>query len=127
MVLSESNPLSKAAALSASDITDQPIVGYPKHARPILHAALWSGFCQIGAHPTIVCEIIDKSTLLQFVAHGLGIALAPAWVQNIAPPGVTFVPFDPCTTPIELYVAYRKSGNSDTLNRFLGIIRSAPD
>lgn len=127
VVLADTNPLSGFASLSASDITDQPIVGYPKHARPILHEALWSGFRQIGAQPNIVCEIIDKSTLLQFVAHGLGIALAPAWVQNIAPPGVTFVPFEPCDNQIDLYVAFRKSGNSDTVERFVDIVRTTAD
>lgn len=127
VVLADTNPLSGSASLSASDIVDQPIVGYPKHARPILHEALWSGFRQIGAQPNIVCEIIDKSTLLQLVAHGLGIALAPAWVQNIAPPGVTFVPFEPCNNPIELYVASRKTGNSDTVERFLDVVRQAAD
>ena len=71
VVLADTNPLSGSASLSASDIADQPIVGYPKHARPILHEALWSGFRQIGAQPNIVCEIIDKSTMLQFVAQGL--------------------------------------------------------
>ena len=127
VVLADTNPLSGSASLSAADIVDQPIVGYPKHARPILHEALWSGFRQIGAQPNIVCEIIDKSTLLQLVAHGLGIALAPAWVQNIAPPGVTFVPFEPCNNPIELYVASRKTGNSDTVERFLDVVRQAAD
>ena len=127
VVLADTNPLSGSASLSAADIVDQPIVGYPKHARPILHEALWSGFRQIGAQPNIVCEIIDKSTLLQLVAHGLGIALAPAWVQNIAPPGVTFVPFEPCNNPIELYVASRKTGNSDTVERFLEVVRQAAD
>ena len=124
VVLADTNPLSGSASLSASDIADQPIVGYPKHARPILHEALWSGFRQIGAQPNIVCEIIDKSTLLQFVAHGLGIALAPAWVQNIAPPGVVFVPFEPCDNLIDLYVAFRKSGNSDTVKRFVDTVRT---
>ncbi|MCV0429129.1 MAG: LysR family transcriptional regulator [Roseibium sp.] len=127
VVLADTNPLSGSASLSASDIADQPIVGYPKHARPILHEVLWSGFRQIGAQPNIVCEIIDKSTLLQFVAHGLGIALAPAWVRNIAPPGVTFVPFEPCDNQIELYVAFRKSGNSDTVERFVDIVRTTAD
>jgi DNA-binding transcriptional LysR family regulator len=127
VVLADTNPLSGSTTLSASDIADQPIVGYPKHARPILHEALWSGFREIGAQPNIVCEIIDKSTLLQFVAHGLGIALAPAWVQNIAPPGVTFVPFEPCNNPIELYVAFRKTGNSDTVLRFLDVVRTTAD
>jgi DNA-binding transcriptional LysR family regulator len=124
VVLADSNSLSGSTTLSASDIVDQPIVGYPKHARPILHEALWSGFRQIGAQPNIVCEIIDKSTLLQFVAHGLGIALAPAWVRCIAPPGVVFVPYEPCDNLIDLYVAFRKSGNSDTVKRFIDTVRT---
>ena len=125
VALAESNILAAATTLSASDIAEQPIVGYPKHARPVLHDVLWSAFRQIGAQPNIVCELIDKSTLLQFVAHGLGLALAPAWVQNIAPPGVTFVPFEPCATPIELYVAFRTAGNSETVERFLEVVRTA--
>ncbi|WP_142847056.1 LysR family transcriptional regulator [Telmatospirillum sp. J64-1] len=123
VVLAETNPLAKAASLSVSDILDQPVVGYPKHARPILHETLWSGFRQLGAQPNIVCEVMDKSTLLRFVAHGLGIALVPEWVKNIAPPGVTFVPFQSCGNVIELHVAYRKSNTSNTLGSFLDVVR----
>ena len=123
VVLADSNPLSNSNSLSTADIVDQPIVGYPKHARPILHEALWSGFRKIGAQPNIVCEIIDKSTLLQFVAHGLGIALAPAWVKNIAPSGVSFVPFEPYENLIDLYVGFRKLGNSDTVKRFIDTVK----
>lgn len=126
VALADTNPLAGSASLSASDIADQPIVGYPKHARPILHEALWSGFRQIGAQPNIVCEIIDKSTLLQFVAQGLGISLVPAWVMNIAPPDVSFVPYAPCENLINLYVAFRKSGNSDTVKRFVDTVRTVP-
>ena len=126
VALADTNPLAGSASLSASDIADQPIVGYPKHARPILHEALWSGFRQIGAQPNIVCEIIDKSTLLQFVAQGLGISLVPAWVVNIAPPDVSFVPYAPCENLIDLYVAFRKSGNSDTVKRFVDTVRTVP-
>ena len=124
VVLADSNPLSSSRSLSTSDIADQPIVGYPKHARPILHEALWSGFRKIGTQPNIVCEIIDKSTLLQFVAHGLGIALVPAWVKNIAPSGVSFVPFEPCENLVDLYVASRRLGNSDTVKRFVDTVRA---
>ena len=123
VVLADSNPLSSSRSLSTSDIADQPIVGYPKHARPILHEALWSGFRKIGTQPNIVCEIIDKSTLLQFVAHGLGIALVPAWVKNIAPSGVSFIPFEPCENLVDLYVASRRLGNSDTVKRFVDTVR----
>ena len=124
VVLADFNPLSSSKSLSTSDIADQPIVGYPKHARPILHEALWSGFRKIGTQPNIVCEIIDKSTLLQFVAHGLGIALVPAWVKNIAPSGVSFIPFEPCENLVDLYVASRRLGNSDTVKRFVDTVRA---
>ena len=124
VVLADSNPLSSSRSLSTSDIADQPIVGYPKHARPILHEALWSGFRKIGTQPNIVCEIIDKSTLLQFVAYGLGIALVPAWVKNIAPSGVSFIPFEPCENLVDLYVASRRLGNSDTVKRFVDTVRA---
>ena len=123
VVLADFNPLSSSKSLSTSDIADQPIVGYPKHARPILHEALWSGFRKIGTQPNIVCEIIDKSTLLQFVAHGLGIALVPAWVKNIAPSGVSFIPFEPRENLVDLYVASRRLGNSDTVKRFVDTVR----
>lgn len=123
VVLSDKNPLSNSTSLSTTDIIDQPIVGYPRHARPILHEALWSNFRQVGVQPNIVCEIIDKSTLLQFVAQGLGIALAPKWVQNIAPPGVCFVPFEPLENNIDLYLAFRKSGNSKTVENFIETVR----
>ena len=123
VVLADSNPLSSSRSLSTSDIADQPIVGYPKHARPILHEALWSRFRKIGTQPNIVCEIIDKSTLLQFVAHGLGIALVPAWVKNIAPSGVSFIPFEPRENLVDLYVASRRLGNSDTVKRFVDTVR----
>jgi DNA-binding transcriptional LysR family regulator len=124
VVLASTNPLSSSASLSASDIANQPIIGYPKHARPILHEALWSAFRKIDAQPNIVCEVIDKSTLLQFVAHGIGIAIAPEWVKNIAPPGVSLVPFEPCENLIDLYVAYRKLGNSETVKRFIDTVRT---
>ena len=124
VVLAKTNPLSTSTSLSTDDIAEQPIVGYPKHARPILHEVLWNSFRQIGTQPNIVCELIDKSTILQFVARGLGIALAPDWVRNIAPPSVTFVPFEPHDAQIDLYLAFRKSGNSDSVNRFIKTVKT---
>ena len=124
VALAESNSLSGPASLSASEIVDQPIIGYPKHARPILHEALWSEFRKISAQPSIVCEIMDKSTLPLFGVHGLGIALVAAWVQNIAPAGVVFVPFGPCENQIDLYVAFRNTTNSATVEEFVAAVKA---
>jgi DNA-binding transcriptional LysR family regulator len=127
VVLAESNPLSNLDILTPQDIAEEKIVGYPKHARPILHDMLWSGFRDIGMQPNIICEVIDKSTLLQFVTKGLGIALAPAWVKNIAPTGVRFVPYSPDQKQIELYIAKRKSGNSPIVDEFISTAKLAAE
>lgn len=124
VVMSKSNPLSQRENLSVLDIVDEQIVGYPKHARPILHEMLWSGFRELGLQPNVVCEVIDKSTLLQFVEHGLGIGLAPAWVEKIAPPSLCFVPLVSAKKTIDLYIAYRKNGNSPILEDFVNIAKS---
>ena len=127
VVVANSNPLAKANNILAKDILHEPIVGYPKHARPILHDLLLSSFRHTGVQPNVVCEIIDKSTLLQFVAHGLGIALVPTWVKNIAPPGLSFIPFCNGERSIELYVAQRKSGNSTVVDTFVDAAQQAAD
>lgn len=119
VALSDKNPLSNRKLLCPQDIADEPIVGYPKHARPILHEMLWSGFRVAGCQPNVICEVIDKSTLLQFVAHGLGIGLVPAWVQEIAPAGVSFVPYENGDQRLELHIACRTKGNSDLVNSFV--------
>lgn len=111
VITAADHPLAKEPSLSASDLLHEAIVGYPKHARPILHEMLWHGFRELGKQPRIVCEVIDKSTLLQFVLQGLGIALAPEWIQSIAPPGLSFIPYETGQRRISLYVAYRSTGN----------------
>ena len=123
VVLSNQNPLSNQKSLKPTDLVDENFVGYPKHARPILHEMLWRSFRKIGVEPKIVCEIIDKSTMLQFVTNGLGIALAPAWVKSIAPKGLSFVPLEADYEEIELYVAYRKASNSPTIEEFLEAVK----
>lgn len=123
VAVADTNPLARREILSAHDIIDEPIVGYPRHARPILHDMLWSGFRAINRQPNIVCEVIDKSTLLQFVTHGLGIGLAPAWVKEIAPPGVSFVPYENGDRRIELHIACRATGNSQLVTSFIAKVK----
>jgi DNA-binding transcriptional LysR family regulator len=125
VVMAETNPLATRRVLGPEDIKGEAIVGFPRHARPILHDALWSEFRKSEDRPDVVCEVIDKSTLLRFVAQGLGVALVPAWVEAISPGGLSFVPFLPSEKFIELYVAYRKNGNSSTVMTFVEASRRA--
>ncbi len=119
VIVNENSPLAKARALKVSDIAEEDIIGYPKHARPILHDVIWNSFRAENIQPRITREVIDKSTLMQFVAQNLGIGLAPQWIKNISPGGLAFIPFMPGDVSIAMYIAYRKNGNSPTTNEFI--------
>lgn len=131
VVTAKSHRLASRDQFGTADLLDEPIVGYPKRSRPILHEMLWQGFCELGRQPNIIREVIDKSTLRQFVLCGLGIALAPAWLQSLAPPGLSFVPFEFGESRIELCIAFRSAGNNEIVCNFVddakGVARGIAD
>lgn len=123
VVLPSASELAGRASLSAADIRDHPIIGFPKHARPILHDLLWNSYRAHGWQPDIACEVIDKSTMLQLVAHGVGIGLAPAWIRALAPAHLSCIPYQTDGQSIELYVARRAAGNSKMVDAFVNVVK----
>ena len=123
LVTSLQNPLAEREVLTPEDIVNEKIIGYPKHARPILHDILWSSFQKIGKQPNVVSEVIDKSILMQFAGHNIGVGLVPAWVKEISPGGLKFVPYESGGPQIDLYIAYRNRGNTETVDSFIELAK----
>jgi len=71
----------------------------------------------------VVCEVIDKSILMQFAGHNIGVGLVPAWVKQISPGGLKFVPYDSGGKQIDLYIAYRNRGNTETVDSFIELAK----
>ncbi len=127
VVVADDNPLSEMKEISVEDIKDFPLIGFPKRSRPILHEMLWGSFRARGWQPDIVCEVIDKSTMLQLVAHGIGIALTPAWVQSLSPKGLKFVPYRESVQEIDLYISYRTAGNAKEVLAFIEAVKGVSE
>lgn len=123
VVVADDNPLSERKEISVEDIKNVPVIGFPKRSRPILHEMLWGSFRHRGWQPNVVCEVIDKSTMLQLVAHGIGIALIPAWVQSLSPKGLKFVPYRESVREIDLYISYRTAGNAKEVLAFIDAVK----
>lgn len=123
VVVANDNPLSERAEISLEDIKNAPLIGFPKRSRPILHEMLWGSFRKRGWQPDIVCEVIDKSTMLQLVAHGIGIALIPAWVQSLSLKGLKFIAYRESVQEIDLYISYRTSGNAKEVLAFIDAVK----
>lgn len=120
----EGHPLAAKAAITVADLAPETLIGYPRHARPILHAMLWDSFARAARRPKIGFEAMEKSTLLRLVAQGLGIGLVPQWVTLTPQPGVVFRPYADATGPMRFGVGWRRGDRSEILPPFLDLVRA---
>jgi hypothetical protein len=58
-------------------------------------------------------------TIISLVSSGLGVALVPASLRNLARTGVTYVPLAGAAPELETGLAWRKGEISPTLANFL--------
>jgi DNA-binding transcriptional LysR family regulator len=70
-----------------------------------------------------VQEVAETSTLVAFVAGGLGVAVVPASVQHLQITGVTYRPLSGTTEEVELAVATRAGEDSALLARVMPRLR----
>ena len=123
VALPAGHPLSARAEIGVADLVAETLIGYPRHARPVLHAMLWDAFAARGLRPRVGFEAVEKATLLRLVGQGLGIGLVPQWVTLTPEPGVAFRPFADAARPMRLGVGWRRAERSETLDAFLDFAR----
>ena len=78
---------------------------------------------QAGFQPNVVQEADQPSTLLNYVAAGLGITILPAQFSRLATPGVCFIPLAKDVPKYRYCAAWRKDGRTPVLERFLKVAR----
>lgn len=106
-VLSEAHPLSSRAKVKLADLRDEPFITYPSHNRSVVHDAVIEACEHSGFSPARVHEVGETSTLVSFVAAGLGVALVPASVQHLQITGARYLPLAGDTREVELALATR--------------------
>jgi DNA-binding transcriptional LysR family regulator len=67
--------------------------------------------------------VSETSTLVSFVAAGLGVSLVPASVRNMTIAGAVYRPLVRDTTRVELAVAWRQDDDRPVLEHALDVIR----
>ena len=96
---------------------------YPSHFRSVVHDAVEDACAAHGFEPRAAHEVSETSTLVSFVAAGLGVSLVPASVRNMTVEGAVYRPLVRDTTRVELAVAWRRDDDRPVLERALEVIR----
>ncbi len=104
-------------------IAESPLILFPRHVAPAFHDLVTGYFAAHGGPPRVVQEAIQMQTIISLVSAGLGVALAPASLRNLARAGVRYLELaDP---PIlETGLVWRRADDAATLRNLLGLLEA---
>ena len=116
-VLPEHHPLAVHDRVRLADLRDDPFITYPSHNRSVVYEAVIDACQRAGFVPASVNEVSETSTMVSFVAAGLGVALVPASVQHLRITGATYLPLAGTPQEGELALATRAGETSPHVAR----------
>ena len=104
--------------LSSAEVLASPLILFPKQVAPAFHDLVTGYHADLGGAAHIVQEAIQMQTIISLVSSGLGIALVPQSLRNLARTGVRYVELR--NPPIlETGLAWRHDDNAPTLRGLL--------
>ena len=104
-----------------ADLDGEGLVIHAGSGRSAMNAMIQELFDSAGIRTHIAHEVAETSTLVTFVAAGLGVAIVPEPTAALAVPGVVYVPLTG-TPGVELVAATRAGDESPLLTRALAIL-----
>ncbi|GID97639.1 LysR family transcriptional regulator [Amorphoplanes digitatis] len=107
VALPVSHPLAHRRRVRLEDLDDEDFISYPSHGRSVVHDLVADACRRAGFTPRVVEEVAETSTIISFVAAGLGVALVPASVANLRVTGARYRPLVGDPASVELAVAIR--------------------
>ncbi|QGN49219.1 LysR family transcriptional regulator [Micromonospora sp. WMMD558] len=122
--LPTAHPLSDRSSVRLSDLRGEPFITYPSHHRSVVFDAVLDVCQRAGFRPQVAHEVAETSTLVSFVAAGLGVALVPASVRHLRITGAHYLPLAGTTQEVELAVATRAAESGPLVERILARTRS---
>jgi len=123
VVLPEGHRLTRRRRLRMDDLDGEDLITHAGHGRSVMHDLVTRLARDAGVTPRIRHEVAETSTLVTFVAAGLGVAVAPEPVAALGVAGATYRPLVPSSLGVDLVAATRSGDSSPQLARALRTLR----
>ncbi len=112
--------------LRLADLDGEDLVVHVGGGRSAMNATVLQLFESVGLEARVAHEVGETSTLVTFVAAGLGLALVPEPTAALAVPGIVYVPL--VGTPgVDLVAATRAGDDNPVLARALAALTGLGD
>ena len=107
--------------LSPKRVVDAPLILFPRHSAPAFHDLVTGYIAAHGGTPQIVQEAVQMQTIISLVSAGMGIALVPASLRNLARTGVHYMDLAGEAPQLETGLAWNADNLTPTIQHFLQI------
>lgn len=121
VVLPDGHRLTRRKQLRMTDLRGEDLVVH--RGRSVMHDLVLGLARDAGYTPRIRHEVAETSTLVTFVAAGLGVAVAPEPVAALGVAGATYRPLRPATLGVDLAAGMRAGDDSPQVVRALATLR----
>jgi DNA-binding transcriptional LysR family regulator len=122
VALPEGHRLASRQRVRLADLREEDLVVHAGHGRSVMYDAVVDLCRGAGFEPRIRHEVAETSTLVTFVAAGLGVALVPEPVAALGVAGATYRPLAARQARVDLAVATRRDDDGAALARTLAVL-----
>ena len=121
VALPEGHRLAGRRRLRVADLRGEDLVAHASRGS-VMHGTVVALCREAGFEPRVRHEVAETSTLVTFVAAGLGVAVVPEPVAQLGVAGATYRPLTARAAGIELAAAVRVDDDSPALRRALAVL-----
>lgn len=123
-LLYDGHPQATRSAVALGELADDTFVTYPSRHRSVVYEAAFDACRSAGFEPGHTVEVAETSTMVAFVAAGVGVALVPESVQHLGVKGAAFRPLDDADTQVDLALSTRRGNQVPQVDRALEVMRT---
>lgn len=123
IILPDDHRLAERKEINLSDLADETFLTLSEKTFPDRPRILADLFSRAGIDPEVTIRASGSSELLGLVGGGAGVAFAPADSVSLPHSGVRFLKMKSPRLMLLFSAAWRKTGDSSVIEKFVGILR----
>ncbi|MCK8646695.1 LysR substrate-binding domain-containing protein [Mycobacterium colombiense] len=122
--LPDGHALATRTELNVDDLRDEEFIAHAGHGRSIMNSVVAAICADAGFAPRVRHEVEETSTLVTFVAAGLGVAIVPDRTAALDIAGVCYRPLVPDELAVDLVAAHAAHAHSPLIDKVIEVLHA---